>query len=773
MINVDLWNRQIGLLPVNFFHMQREDQGIYAMLNGPSHNFCIGSNDAVMASASFRDKVWSANMTSYMSVTDDVVRLYDLYRTECETIDVSTIERDVFRFYSYLSTKTLRREDGVLELVLSQFRAIRSMLREEEGARQSLSILLKILSRLDGAENVDWRLPDNIDEAIRVFSTSHMDAITRQVREGLQGLNVRPNTDMILRHCSGALFQEANFIAHFPPQLSLFPTVDYSSEKNPNLIGAYFTPSYIARTIVEESLKRIDLTKDSLTIFDPACGSGVFLSECLRQLKTLKYRGRLVVIGWDIDQIAIDMSNFVLSFEKQEWDDRLEYRIENHNSIEPGNHWPTCDLILMNPPYISWALMSDKQRQMSAEIFGGGGYRSNLSVVFYFLASQSLNENGVIGSLMPSAFLQSDKVSEIRQYINEMVPPILIAQLGSYVFSSAFVDVSIIVAKKGNQNGKTQFVWTRNNNRVSEDALRALRRTNAVARPTESSEDYNIYAENTTELLERDVWVPLSRESIGRLYRLTRNMQDGWLCPVKILFDVKQGARTGLNRVFVLPQQEYENLPKREREYFRPSIDNDAINFGKLEVVNYMFYPYPAEEKGFADEDELAQRMPTYYQRWLLPNKNMLQNRSHIDGEKWWLLTRPRPWQFGDIYKLVSTEFGKAGSYSIDYKGNFVVERGMCWLPNDREMDIREMYFYLAILNSDYFNKLLMIYSKQLAGGVFNLEAKHVNEIPLPVYWNVSESERDMLSRYGRSIVFGTRYDENQYNDLVRRVYGE
>ena len=773
MLNVDLWNRQIGLLPVNFLHMQREDQGIYAMLNGASHNFCIGSDDAVMASASFRDKVWSANMTSYMSVSDDVVRLYDLYRTECETIEVSTIERDVFRFYSYLSTKTLRREDGVLELILSQFKAIRSMLREEEGARQSLSVLLKILSRLDGAENIDWRLPDNVDEAIRVFSIAHMDAITRQLKDGLQGLKVRPNTDMILRHCSGALFQEANFIAHFPPQLSLFPTVDYSSEKNPNLIGAYFTPSYIARTIVEESLKRVDLTKDILTIFDPACGSGVFLSECLRQLKTLKYRGRLIVIGWDIDQIAIDMSNYVLSFEKQEWGDRLVYKIENHNSIEPGNQWPMSDLILMNPPYISWALMSDEQRQQSSGILGRVGYRSNLSVVFYYLASRSLNGNGVIGSLMPSAFLQSDKVSEIRQQINETVPPVLIAQLGSYVFSSAFVDVSIIVAQRRDLNGRTQFVWTRNNNRVSEDALRALRRVNAVARPIESSEDYNIYAENTTELLERDIWTPLSRESIGRLCRLTRSMQDGWLCPVKSLFDVKQGARTGANRVFVLPQREYENLPKREREYFRPSIDNDAINYGKLEIVNYIFYPYPTEEKGFANEEDLAQRMPTYYQRWLLPNKNMLQNRSHIDTEKWWLLTRPRPWQFGEIYKLVSTEFGKAGSFSIDYKGNFVVERGMCWVPFDKEMDIREMYFYLAILNSDYFNKLLMIYSKQLAGGVFNLEAKHVNEIPLPVYRNVSENERDILSRYGKSIALGARYDETLYNDLVRRVYGE
>ena len=121
--------------------------------------------------------------------------------------------------------------------------------------------------------------------------------------------------------------------------------------------------------------------------------------------------------------------------------------------------------------------------------------------------------------------------------------------------------------------------------------------------------------------------------------------------------------------------------------------------------------------------------------------------------------------------KLVSTEFGKAGSYSIDVKGNFVVERGLCWFPKNLEMSMSELYFYIAILNSEFYNELLMLYSKQLAGGVFNLETKHVNSIPMPIYNQVPDNIREALSQYGKYMLAGVRYKESQLYELVRQIY--
>ena len=771
MLNNTFCNQQVGLLPINFLHNQSRDKNLYAMLNGSAHNFCVGYDYNYADDGVIRSKVWSANMTSYMSITPDKILLYDIYRSEPEPINTAEVERDVLRFYSYLATKKLRREDGVLELVLNQFKEIRSMLREADGARQSLSVLLYLLSKLDGVENIAWHLPDITGEAIERLSNSHVEQIASAMKEGLSRLSVRPNTDMILRHCSGALFQEANFIAHFPPQLSLFPTFDYSTERNPNLVGAYFTPSYIARTIVEESLRHLDLKRaGELVVFDPACGSGVFLSECLRQLKSKRYKGKIHVIGWDIDQIAIDMSNFVLYFEKQEWGEQLEYFIEQHNSLEMADKWPKCDLILMNPPFVSWAMMNTEQRRIVTDILGGESYRTNLSVIFYYLAARSLSDKGIIGSLMPSAFLTSDAISNVRQTINNEVPPLLIGQLGNYIFSSAFVDMSIVISQKGVNHEMVQFLWTKNSNNVSEEALRALRRSH-VSQGNEASKDYHIYYDRIAEAIARDSWTPLSQNSIRLLQKLSWGLHNEWLVPVESLFDVRQGARTGANKIFTLTQDQYTSLPVRERKYFRPAVDNDAILNGEIEDMNYIFYPYPIEEKGFIDEDDLARKVPQYYDMWLRPNKDILIDRSGIDPNQWWLLTRPRFWQFTKFPKLVSTEFGRAGSYSIDVKGDFVVERGLCWMPRNGEMSMDEMFFYMSVLNSDFFNDLLLIYSKQLAGGAYNLETKYVNSIPVPIYDKVPAPLREILSTSAKFMLKGMSYDSQRVNLYVKQIY--
>jgi hypothetical protein len=62
-----------------------------------------------------------------------------------------------------------------------------------------------------------------------------------------------------------------------------------------------------------------------------------------------------------------------------------------------------------------------------------------------------------------------------------------------------------------------------------------------------------------------------------------------------------------------------------------------------------------------------------------------------------------------------------------------VVERACAWILKDDYLNKNINLSYLAILNSDFFNHILAIYSKQLAGGEwYNLEPKYVNNIPIP-----------------------------------------
>ena len=772
MTNFD-WIQKIGLLPIDFLHNQAGNQKVSAMLDGSFNNFCIGYNAMEMMNPSFRDKVWSANMSNYLLIDDNNVKLYNIYRDRCEEISINTIERDYQRFYSYLLTKPVRRGDDVLGLVLKQFKLIRSNLREEESAKRSLQVLLYILSKLESSVDINWELPLGTNEYVESIPHLRIDDYIEELKQGLKGLNVKPNVDLILRHTAGALFQEANYIAHFPPQLSLFPDFDYRVEKNPNLIGAHFTPSYIARTIVENSLKYIDFKLPMLTIFDPACGSGVFLAECLRQLKNRQYQGRVNVIGWDIDELAIDMAKFVLGFEQTEWGDRLTYTITQCDSLERYEFWPSANILLMNPPYVSWYRMSHYQKDKVTEIIGDSSNKPNLAVVFYFLASKCIIDGGCLGCLLPTAYLTADSAFDIRRETSKLINPLVIGQLGNYVFSSAYVDVCMIIAKKGDERlyDTTRMLWTKNAEDITSGALRALRRFD-MGNYIEVHKDYNVYQEDLRQMKANDMWMPLSSEGLRTRCRITNGLEQNRLVRVCDVFEILQGARTGANDVFIITKEMYELLPKKERKYFRPSVDNPSIQNGRLEAVNYLFFPYPEQQFEIENENDLEREIPFFYMNYLLPHQAKLQSRSGINEEKWWCLTRPRPWQFEFKTKIVSTEFGKSGSFSIDKAGNYVVERGLCWQPLNGNLNIFDYYAYLAILNSKVFDHLLSIYSRQLGGGAYNLEAKYVKAIPLPNFDYIDENIIKLLSTSGNMLINkGVNLSED-IEIVIARLYG-
>ena len=142
---------------------------------------------------------------------------------------------------------------------------------------------------------------------------------------------IKPNLDLILRHTSGALFQEAHKeVLYFDLQRDLFGGV---SSKLITKIDSYssihYTPPYIARTIVENALKEINLSSPTIKILDPSCGSSEFLIEALKQLKFLGYKGKITLVGYDSSPSAIETSNFLLHYEnKTQWGGNIDLQVK-------------------------------------------------------------------------------------------------------------------------------------------------------------------------------------------------------------------------------------------------------------------------------------------------------------------------------------------------------------------------------------------------------------------------------------------------------------
>src|ERR1035437_8922095 len=122
------------------------------------------------------------------------------------------------------------------------------------------------------------------------------------------------------------------------------------------------------------------------------------LMESLKQLKSSGYIGKVEILGLDSSKSAINASNFLLTYEKREWGDNLEFKIlhvEDSLRIDWGSD---NDLILMNPPFVSWEQMTKEFRESVRESLGlTFEKRPNQASAFFLKAIRSLNSNGIIG----------------------------------------------------------------------------------------------------------------------------------------------------------------------------------------------------------------------------------------------------------------------------------------------------------------------------------------------------------------------------------------
>ncbi|WP_027450946.1 HsdM family class I SAM-dependent methyltransferase [Xylanibacter brevis] len=773
--------QQQGMLSVPLLHRQTADREHYALLNGARNNLCLDGNLSEQ-SEWYRKMAWSSGNNIYIAFDGGKCHIFRFDRPQIESYEENLIFDHANKFFDYLGKGTGNIENSIVPYVLRAYRQIRNEIRTENSGLDSLKALLYLLALSRDGENLNfdaWGMTAQDGNIVQIIERNKWDMIAENFMNGIvfTDKRLKPDIDLILRHTAGKLFEEANYIAYLPPQLNLFPDekIKYSYETTQD--GAYFTPAFVARSIVEEVLINLDLEgKESLTIFDPACGASGFLTEVLRQLKKIGFNKPIRIIGWDKAETAVMMSRFVLNFEKQEWGDNLTIDIQQCDSLSAENAWPRdVDVLLMNPPFLSWDRMKDvpQLREQVLQILPGIG-RANLSAAFLAKAVDSVGENGVLGVVVPTRLLNDESYVMLRRILSESMTLKLVGGLGSYVFENVMTYTSMLVAKRErNSVGMTTVLWTNNVAGTASLGLRALRKhryTNAVV----AEKDYSVYETHIGE--DQSSWRTDNYRNLELKHNIDSAMRRGSLKKSSKLFDIYLGARTGLNKVFVVPEEIVMSLPESERLYFRPSIDNLAIDTGHLYKANYLFYPHTKGLEPIPTEERLQELLPETYRRILFPARENLMARTSLRGNpRWWELSEHRSWQEEKKPKFVSTEFGHAGSFAIDYEGDYVVERGTMWDLGKKGWNPRMKYFeaYLAILNSPYFNVILGIYGEQLAGGdVFKLGKSYVGNLPLPdLSMPVYERYIPELRRFAQLMKEDLYWDAERLESLVREIY--
>lgn len=752
------WSSRFGLALAPLF--EAEDA---ASFPGEHHVLLDGGFGTFALSTSCEDLwrlgtpagwAWSSDIPHHVTVTNSKVAVVRWDAPgEARVYERSGVERSLERFYKYLNEDRLRSNRGVVDHLISFFRRIRS-LAHNAGLPDSRTIdvfLVSLASLISSDVSEDIRSYGLADDALELRAKIPAHGLKAAASEALAApgalSQLRLYPSLAIRHAGGQLFQEAHYeLLRVSPDFDLFGLLDAPMTRVDDRGGTHFTPPALARSIVEQVFVNLsDLaTRSHLTVCDPACGSGAFLHEALRALRRSGFAGRLTLIGIDISLSAITMARFVLSLSLRDWSPKggVTLNLNEGDSLGAAGI-PKSDVIVMNPPFIAFGSQTMEQRQLLREATDPSAARGDYSMAFVARALEALNEGGVLGSLFPASLLSLKAAAAWRQRLAAEGEIRMLASIGDFgLFSHAIVQVACAVIRKGGVDPRGPFtaVLTENDPAATGEALRQVRKLDGCA-PTSPiiERHWSLFPVQPTSLSGRATW----RLPTPATERLLAELADMPLPTVANLFEVSQGIQTGFNEALLLTEKEWRALPLRERGFFRMATMTDSIQNGRVVKPYFVFFPHTVDGPLFIDERSLVQALPTFFKTWLEPARERLSSRAAIVRTKrkdWWGLMHSRSWAIHQNPRIITKFFSAEGGFVGDLEAVYMPVMGHVWTPSKILVETDEdalslgeiIMAYTALLNSSPFIKLLGLYAPHVAGGQFDLSARHVNPMPLP-----------------------------------------
>ena len=118
----------------------------------------------------------------------------------------------------------------------------------------------------------------------------------------------------------------------------------------------------------------------------------------------------------------------------------------------------------------------------------------------------------------------------------------------------------------------------------------------------------------------------------------------------------------------------------------------------------------------------------------------------------------------------------KRETFGYDNIGDAVIIEGNAFFPK-KEMSEEDLLFYLAVFSSNYFDYLLSIFSKQLAGGKwYDLGNNFIKKIPIPDVHTFSINDSEAYSKLveiGKELSNGNTFVKTLSKNQLVKFYPE
>ncbi|WP_164470054.1 Eco57I restriction-modification methylase domain-containing protein [Aliarcobacter cryaerophilus] len=551
--------------------------------------------------------------------------------------------------------------------------------------------------------------------------------------------------------------------------------------------GVFYTPEYITRYIVEntlgkmcqekrEELKIVDISSPSnpkkltkaeqqikenlqeyknwllnLKILDPACGSGAFLNQALEYLinehknlqNDLALMGDLFasymveeeilehnLYGVDINEDAVEIAKLSLwlrTAKRGRALTKLADKIVCANSLlnMPFSE-NSFDVVIGNPPYVRvQGLKSnyENEAKLYEEKFVSATGNYDLYVLFMEQSFKMLNKKGKLSYILPHKFLISDFGSGIRRFLAESKAVESLLHFGSEM---VFEDASTYtcIINLSHNNKKLDFKSISPKNIFNSFEYDSINYENL------NSDKWNLSSNDIAKVLEKINLQPLK---------------------VKDVFaKIFQGIATSGDDVYLLLQKEealysksLDKIVEVEKGLLKPLLKGEDISrYKNLQNRYFVIFPYLVENKKAKpmSEDFIKENYPKGYE-YLKANEEFLRGREKgkMDKDGWFLYIYPKSLDLIDVKKFVVPDITLGIQITIDNFGYCVKNGGYGMII--KEDFINSSMFYLSLLNSSLMWFYLKNLGTELRGGYFRFNTNYINPFPLPKLENLEEQK--------------------------------
>jgi len=578
------------------------------------------------------------------------------------------------------------------------------------------------------------------------------------------------------------------------------------------------TPTYIIREILRQTVIKKCQGKSAEEIFrmkfaDIACGSGAFLLETFQLLNDILIdfylkndRSRLkqvgnstyvlkfqekkclltnCIFGVDKDFNAVEACKFGLLLKLlenenadslrmehpvlPELEDNIFYgnsllstndvRDEDIMEINPFDFNDKFDVIVGNPPYLTTEGMKNitpKELPIYKKKYYSAYKQFDKYFIFIERALELLNDEGMLGYIVPSKFMKVGAGQKLRKLICDRKCLEAITSFGACQVFSDKSNYTCLLILKNQEHAKFNYNEVKNLKdwQLADKALIHV-----------DKKESDIIGENTWALIpdeQNDLFLKITNQSIS-------------LKDIVGQDNIFNGIQTSANKTYIFqPISENTTLytftnggrdwkieKAVTKPYFQTSRGDDGLSTYKTFKPNSrVIFPYKKNRHGNLELVPLAtiQKDFPYLYAYLQTNKTTLLNRDIQSvpqtQDEWYRYGRHQSLEACNLpEKIIVGVLSTGDKYAIDTYGTFISSGGtagycMIALPKDTKYS---SYYLQAILNCKYVEWFSSLYGEIFRGGYIARGTKVLNQLPI------------------RKIDFDNKEDVTRHNDISKR----